>query len=400
VIRRQESSASGIAGTPWLSALVVAQVTLSVVLLIAAGMITRAILHFQSVDPGFRCSDVVLVPTSLLNKYGYDPVRDIKFCYRSLELIRALPGVSSASWGAALPLDSGYAADTRGDTGDAAYTSTDCNYVTPEYLRTMGIPVLQGRDFNEHDSASSAPVIIINESLARRYWPDQNPLGRQVHLEDPDRGSLAFEVIGVARDAKYGTLWETSKPFAYFIGSQYGWHGVLFVRTESNPRTLFDPIQKTLDSVEPGVQMGTPRLVLDVIKSSLSQEQSMATLLGIFGLAGLLVTAVGLYGVMSFLSTQRMHEFGIRIAIGARPLDIMISVCTQGVTLVLIGLSVSLPCSFGLTRYIATRLHGMDPFDTSTYAIVSSVCLLVALLAVFLPARRAAATPMDALRCE
>ncbi len=399
-LRRQELFQFRIAGTHWLGALVVIQVMLSAVLLIAAGMITRAMLHFQSVDPGFLCSNVVLVPTSLLNKYGYDPARDIRFCYRSLEYIRALPGVSSASWGAALPLDNGYMADTRGDTGDTAYRSTDCNYVTPEYLKTMGIPVLQGRDFSEHDNVSSAPVIIVNESLAHRYWPERSPLGRQLQVEDPDRGSLSFEVIGVARDAKYGTLWEASKPFAYFIGSQYGWHGVLHVRTQGNPRALFDPILKTLDSVEPGVQMGAPRLVSDLIGSSLSQEQSIATLLGIFGLAGLLVTAVGLYGAMSFLSSQRTREFGIRIAIGARPSDIILSVCLQGVTLALIGLSVSLPCSYGLTRYIASRLHGMDPFDTGTYAVISLVCLLVALLAVFLPARRAAANPTDALRCE
>jgi len=399
-IKRQGSFRFRIAGTRWLGALVVIQVIVSVVLLIGAGMITRVILHFQSVDPGFRCSDVVLVPTSLLSKYGYDPARDIGFCYRSLNLIRTLPGVRSASWGAALPLDSDYLADIRADTGDNSYRSTDCNYVTPEYLKTMGIPILQGRDFNEHDTASSARVIIVNDSLARRCWPGRSPLGRRIEVEDPDRGSLSFEVVGVARDAKYETLWEASKPFAYFIGSQYGWHDVLHVRAQGNPRALFDPIQKALDSVEPGVQMGTPRLVSDLISSCLSQEQSMASLLGVFGLAGLFVTAVGLYGVISFLSSQRTREFGIRIALGARPTDIILLVFAQGMTLVLIGLSVSLPCSYGLTRYIASRLHGMDPFDMATYAAVCLVCLLVASLAVLIPARRATANPTDALRCD
>ncbi len=399
-IRRQELPQFRISGTPGLAILVMAQVLLSAVLLFAAGMITRVILHFQSVDPGFHCSDVVLVPTSLLHKYGYDPARDLRFCYRSLERIRALPGVSSAAWGAALPLDSTYLADIRGDMDDSSYKSTDCNYVTPEYLRTMGIPILQGRDFNEHDGASSSPVIIVNESLARRCWPNLSPLGRRIEVEDADRGALTFEVVGVARNAKYGTLWEASKPFAYFIGAQYGWHAVLHVRANGNPGALFDPILKTLDSTEPGVQMGTPRLVSDLIRSSLSQEKSMAALLGVCGLAGLLVTAIGLYGVMSFLSNQRAREFAIRIALGAHPAGVILSVCVQGIRLVLIGLSVSLPCSYGLTRYIASRLHGMDPFHAATFASVSLVCLLVAVVAVLLPARRAAANPMDALRCE
>lgn len=391
-----------VARSRWLGTLAISQVILSVILLIGAGLFTKAILHFQSIDPGFRRYDVMVVSPSLREKYGYDQVKWIGFCRRSLELIRRLPGVRSAAWGAGAPLSSGYMARIRTEPDKASYKWIDCNFITSDYLKTLGIPTLQGRDFNEHDNELSPPVIIINETLARRYWPNQNPLGKRIQVQDiQDHDHSLFEVIGLARDAKYSTLWEGAKPFAYFVGSQVGYpHFVLHVSTWGDPKTLFDPIRKTLDSVEPGVQIGTPRLVSELISSSLSQERSMASLLGVLGLVGLLVTAVGLYGVISFLATQRTREFGIRMALGAQRTDILKDICVQGIALVLVGLSVALPCSYGLTRFIASRLHGVGRFDLTTYAAISLLCLLVAFVAVLLPARRATANPTDALRFE
>jgi predicted lysophospholipase L1 biosynthesis ABC-type transport system permease subunit len=210
-----------------------------------------------------------------------------------------------------------------------------------------------------------------------------------------------FEVIGVARDAKYGALWEPARPFAYFMGSQVDFPPFnLHVSALGDPRRLFAPVRKAIETAEPTAQVGSPHLISEQISSSLSQEKSLAGLLGLFGVLGLLVTAVGLYGMFSFVTAQRTREFGIRMALGARQEDLLRQICRQGATLVLAGLAVAFPCSYGLTRFIESRLHGVGPFDLLTYAAVSLVCVVAATVAVLIPARRATAKPTDALRFE
>ncbi len=391
---------SRIPKTGRLGSLVVAQVILSVILLIGAGLFIRAILHFESLDPGFNRSNVIIVPTSLRKQYGSDSTKGAEFCRRSLELIRTIPGVSSAAWAAGAPLQNDFGAEIITDNDKARGRGIDCNYVTPDYLKTVGIPILRGRDFNEHDTGTSAPVMIVNETMARRYWPDEDPLGKRVDVQWPARG--VFQVIGVARDAKYSNLWEEPKPFGYFIGAQLSFvvHLKLHVRVRGDPRTLVASVRKSIETAEPGAQVGAPHLISELIRSSLSREQSLAGLLGLFGVVGLLVTAVGLYGMFSFVTAQRTREFGIRMALGARRQDLLLQVSRQGLGLVLAGLAVALPCSYALTRLIESRLHGIGPFDLLTYAAVSLVCVAVAIVAVLIPARRASARPTDALRFE
>jgi putative ABC transport system permease protein len=378
---------------------VVAQVILSVILLTASGLFIRTILHFQSVDPGFNTRDVMIVSASVRKQYGSDEAKGIDFNRRSLDLVRSVPGVSSAAWAAGEPLEPGFGAEIRTDSDKPTFHGIDCNFVTPGYLKTVGIPMLRGREFDEHDNKTSPQVMIVNETMAHRYWPNQVPLGKRVEMQWPGHG--VFEVVGVARQAKYGTLWEEAEPFAYFLGAQTGFPPYkLHVKASGDPRGLFDPIRKAIQAAEPGAQVGPPRLVSELVSSSLSQERALAGLLGVFGAIGLLVTAVGLYGMISFVTAQRTREFGIRTALGARRGELLRGICGQGAIPVLIGLGVALPSIYGLTRFIQSRLHGIGPFDLPTYAAISLLCIAVSFVATLIPARRATANPTNALRSE
>ncbi len=382
--------------------LVSLQVFLSFVLLLAAGLFARTILHLEFVDPGFDRS-VLLVKSDFLS-VGFDRSQGIDFYNRSLDRIRELPGVRAASWAEDLPFTQPYGLWERirpVPTGrnSEGWTSTDCNSITGDYFRTLGIPILQGRDITEQDFRRLAAVVVVNETLAHRYWPPGQAIGKRIQVKGFN--SEVCEVVGVVKDAKYRTLWESGKPYAYFpFWLHLYFHMDLHVSAYGDPAPLVAPIRKACAAVNPGVTLDSPRLISTQIESLLAEERSAAFMLMTLGGLALVMAAAGLYGIVSYSASRRTREFGVRVALGARSWDILKQVMVEGLALALSGMTAGLLCSLILGRFLASRLHGLSPMDPLTYGTISLVCVFVAALAVFFPARKATKDPTRAVRCE
>jgi putative ABC transport system permease protein len=401
---------AGRAGSRWLRIPVVVQVALSVILLVGAGLFIRTIVRFQSVDPGFD-QNVLLLNVGKPFR-DFDVEKSISYYHQALERIRTVPGVLSASLARDIPPERGDMGERmrpeQNDVSENRWHWFDGNCVTPGYFKTLGMPIIRGRDFTDHDDGKSAGVVIVNETLARRYWPGLSPLGKRLRVKGDENSddyrpeeNRSYEIIGVVPDAKYSTVWKGAKPYVYFPLSQlYYFDPQLHVRVSGNPSPIINPIRKALESFGPDAKVYNARLMSAEMESLLSQDRSTAFVLGAFGLLALILTAVGLYGVISYFVAQRTQEFGIRMALGAQAEDILKQVVREGMTLVSVGLALGLPCSMTASRFIGSRLHGMSPVDPVTYITISLLCIAVALCAVFLPARRATANPMDALRFE
>ncbi|MGA2261434.1 MAG: ABC transporter permease [Acidobacteriota bacterium] len=390
--------------------LVVSQMILTVVLLVGAGILGRMVWRFVSADPGFDKN--VLIVSSDLPTYGIDKAKQMRFYRQSLERIRRISGVRSAAWGITPPFDQrGYFAENV-QPEPAAYGKEDwfsiqSNSVSPGYFQTMRIPILQGRDFDDRDSQNPAGMVIINETMARRFWPGTTPVGKQIRVKKPDprenrdQGPELCEVIGVVKDVKYETPWEGKIPYIYF---PY-WHKFftqmsLHVSVTENPDSMIVPIRKLCESVDSGAVINGGFVISTQLESLFSKERAAACVLGISGLLALILAAIGLYGIISYSVTQRTREFGIRMALGARGGEIVRQVICEGMKMVALGLAIGLSCSAALSRFVASRLHGLSPLDPTTYAAITIFVISIAFLAAFLPARRAAANPMDALRTE
>jgi putative ABC transport system permease protein len=409
-LKNQSFLFAGRAGSRWLRIPVVVQIALSVILLVGAGLFIRTIMRFQSVEPGFD-QNVLLLNVGKPFR-DLDVERSISYYHQALERISAVPGVLSASLARDIPPERGDMGERmrpeQSDVSDNRWHWFDGNCVTPGYFKTLGMPIIRGRDFTDRDDGKSAGVVIVNETLARRYWPGLNPLGKRLRVKGDENSddyrpeeNRSYEIIGVVPDAKYSTVWKGAKPYVYFPLSQlYYFDPQLHVRVLGNPSSIINPIRKALESFGPDVKVYNARLMSAEMESLLSQDRSAAFVLGVFGLLALVLTAVGLYGVISYFVAQRTQEFGIRMALGAQAEDILKQVVREGMTLVSLGLAIGLPCSMAVSRLIGSRLHGMSPVDPVTYVGISLLCIAMALCAVFPPARRATANPMDALRFE
>jgi putative ABC transport system permease protein len=286
--------------------------------------------------------------------------------------------------------------------GDDKWHWFDCNAVTPGYFKTLRMPIIQGRDFTDRDNETSADVVIVNETLARRYWPGVNALGKRMRVQgfegEKDR---SCEIVGVVGDAKYSAVWQGAKPYLYFPLFQFYLHDPkLQISVFGNPSSVIGSIRKVLEPLGPDVRVDQVRLISAEMDSMLDRERSTAYVFGIFGAIALILAGVGLYGVISYFVAQRTREFGIRMALGAQPADIIRQIIREGMVLVVVGLAIGLPCSMALSRFVSSQLHGVSTADPLTYITISILCLAATLLAVLLPARRATANPMEALRFE
>ena len=394
----------GRAGSRWRRIPVVIQIALSSILLVGSGLFTRTIVRFQSVDPGFDQKVMILKVGKPF--HGFDVARSISHYRQVLERIQAVPGVVSASFAADIPPERGAvgmrmrADDSFG--GDDKWHWFDCNAVTPGYFKTLRMPIIQGRDFTDRDNETSADVVIVNETLARRYWPGVNALGKRMRVQgfegEKDR---SCEIVGVVGDAKYSAVWQGAKPYLYFPLFQFYLHDPkLQISVFGNPSSVIGSIRKVLEPLGPDVRVDQVRLISAEMDSMLDRERSTAYVFGIFGAIALILAGVGLYGVISYFVAQRTREFGIRMALGAQPADIIRQIIREGMVLVVVGLAIGLPCSMALSRFVSSQLHGVSTADPLTYITISILCLAATLLAVLLPARRATANPMEALRFE
>ncbi len=386
--------------------LVVAQVTGSVVLLVAAGLFVRSLGNARSMDLGFDPQGVMNFSMDV-SQLGYDEVRGRAFFKQLERRVRALPGVEEVALAHSYPMGyyslSGYVlAEGHGLAQEERRPIAGYNKVSPGYFVTMRIPILQGRRFTPDDSEHSRPVAVVNELMADRLWPGQDPVGRRFSISGPQGPFL--EVVGVSEDGKYN--WIFQDPEMYFfvpIAQHYDPLRVLHVRTTVPPETLSVAVQREIRALDADLS------VYDAMTMAQSLEggngffliRMGALFAGALGLLGLLLAVVGVYGVVSSAANQRTYEIGIRMALGAQRGDILRMIVGQGLVLVGIGLVLGIAASFGLGKFIANMLFGISAHDPATFAGVVMLLGAVALLACYIPARRATRVdPLIALRYE
>jgi len=373
--------------------LVVAQVTLSLVVLIGAGLLVKSLRALQAVDPGFEPAKVVTASFDL-GENGYNEARGRQFIRRLSERVAALPGVEAVGFA----FTAAFSDNSLISIGPAIVEGSQPqpahhNTVSQNYFQTLGIPLVRGRDFTAQDTADAPRVFIVNEAAARRYWPGQDAVGRRLNHG---------QVVGVVRDSKERGLNADPRPTIYKpLLQNYDPMMTLHARSAIDAETLLAALRsevQTLDPTLPVYNLGTLARQKD---GSLYTERLAATLLTIFGLLALSLAAVGVYGVLSYAVTERTREMGIRLALGANPRDLLRLVVGQGLTLTLIGLVIGLGASFALTRLIAKLLYGVSATDPLTFVVIPLLLIGVALLACWIPARRATRVdPLAALRCE
>ncbi|HYX42498.1 MAG TPA: FtsX-like permease family protein, partial [Pyrinomonadaceae bacterium] len=322
-----------------------------------------------------------------------------------LERVRALPGVEVASLGHIVPL-SGGALQTvisrEGQALNAEPISVDLNIVAPRYFETLALPLKQGRDFNAQDRTGAPAVVIINETTARKLWPGENPLGKRFIMNRGLKDNVALEVVGVAPDVKYGTLFEHPRLFLYLpVAQNYNSQMRLHVRASGDPHKLVAAVKQATQALDKNLPLADVTTLDEQLNFSLTPQRIAATLVGVFGLLALALAAIGLYGLVSYSVAQRTHELGVRLALGAQTGDVLRLVLREGLHLSLIGIAVGLLIAAGVTRLLASLLYGVSALDPLTYGGVALVLLAVALIASYVPARRAMKVdPMVALRYE
>ena len=386
---------------PLQHALVISQMALSTVALISAGLFVRSLREAYEADPGFDPHRVLLASFDPFLS-GHDDNHGREFYRRLIERVRTLPGVQSVTLARRLPLTlSGIAFANVVIDGYTPAKDEDMhlNYETvgPDYFRTMRIPLVQGRDFDERDNEHARGVVIINETMARHYWTGGDALGRRIKL---DKSWL--QIVGIAKDVKNRTLNEALQPFLYVPFLQdYRSNMILVARTVIEPKTMFHAVRAETAALDPKIPMFDAKTFEEHIGLSLFLQRMAATILSIFGLLALSLAAVGVYGVMAYAVSQRTRELGIRISIGASRSDVLKLILGQGLTLSVVGLIGGLVTALVVTRFSAHLLYGVSSADPVTFTVIALLLLGVAVVSGYFPARRATRIdPVVALRME
>jgi predicted permease len=382
------------------SGLAVAQVALSLIMLVSAGLFVRSFHATQHFDPGFNPKNVLLQSYDLFPN-GYTQAEGMTFDRQVLEGVEAVPGVVSAALADWVPLGFSSNSNTFGPEGYMPGPHEDVSagiaHVSPGYFGTVGVPLLAGRDFAAYDSPDSQTVVVINEALADRYWPRQNPIGKRLQIE----GRWAV-VIGEARTTHYHDLNEQPLPFIYLPLYQFYSSGViLHVRTAADPLASAGTIEQVVHKLNPDLPLFDVTLMTSRVGVSSFVQQMAGTFVGAFGIIALLLAAVGIYAVIAYSTKQRTHEVGIRMALGARRKDVLQLILGQGAKITLLGVGIGLAATLAMARLMASLLYGVSATDFVTYAAVAVLLTIVALSASFIPALRATRVdPVLALRCQ
>lgn len=395
------------------SALVVVEVALALVLLSGAGLMIKSFLLLTQVNSGLQPENVLTVDFSLQSsRYSHTATRAASF-QQILHRVQELPGVDSAAVVADIPLthnEDGLEFSIEG-LPDPPNQRREArfNIAGPKYFRTLGIPLLEGRDFSERDAGGAPPVVLINEAMARRFWPNANPIGQRISTDAPaapeplgehdhargaDQANQGtwFSVIGIAGDVRQMGLRSETQPEVYvsYLQDPYQWPFLsMLVRTTSDPLRLFPAVEQAVWSVDKDQPVSNP-MTMDRIRSdSIAQPRVTALLLSLFAALALLLASVGLYGVVARSVTERTHEIGVRVALGARPLEVFRQVVGRGMILALAGTAIGLAGAFGTTRVMTSLLYDVRPTDWVTFTAVSLLLMAVTLLASYVPARHA-----------
>jgi predicted permease len=404
-------SVAGGAGHRWRNAIVVGEIALSLVLLISAGLVMRSFWRLMKVDPGFDPHHVLAMSLSLPGaKYPDGPAR-VNFYHQLIERVQALPGVESAAAISHLPLSQDYHADTmtfegvtaNAERGNLASFEIDHRVATSDYLKVMKTPLLAGRFFTPQDVSDQNRVVVIDETLARRLWPNASPLGKRVTRGYfPEKPEAWFEIIGVVKHIRHHRLDADVREQVYFPHPLRPRSNMtLAIRTASDPVRQVSAVRQAVRSLDPDLPVYQIRTMDGLVANALAPGRFTLLLLTIFaGVAGLLAM-IGIYSVMAYMVAQRTHEIGIRVALGGQPRDMLILVIRQGMILAVIGVALGLIGSFGLQHVMTGLLYGVSATDPVTFIFISLLLAGAALLACYVPARRATKVdPLVALRCE
>lgn len=380
------------------SVLISAEVALSLVLLIGAGLMVRSFSKLTQVDPGFDPRRLLVFD---LGPSYNDEARQLAYYRDVLSRLESVPGVERVAALSRLPFSGGNSSRTFNLPGSDLDHNADIRVGTPEYFRTMGIPLLKGRAFTEHDTPGAAPVAIVNEALARNTFGADEPIGKFIENFGPKNERL--QIVGIVGNVRHLALDSAPRGELYQPLGQASWPRMFFVvRTAAaNPLTVLPAVQSTVWSVDKDVALGNVRTMEEALARTLAQRKFAMLLLAIFAGLAMTLAAIGLYGVMSYTVAQRTREIGIRMALGAQRADVLKLVVLHGMALTVAGVAIGLAASLGLTRLMSTLLYGVSATDAATYAALSGLLLAIALLACWLPARRASGVdPMVALRAE
>jgi predicted permease len=388
------------------SALVVVQLALSLVLLIGAGLVLKSFKNLMRVEPGFETEKVLTMIVPISNKKG-TPEQQLAFYDRLMENVRTLPGVNSAAYASNIPFSGRQAVDghlvegTEPPGGDAP--QAEIKVISPGYFKTMGMTLLQGRDFNDADvfndpqADAGRLVAIVDENVAHTYWPNGDALGKRIK---PSGEDLWFNVVGVVAPVKEQSLSDNALPAIYFAANQYGFQygqsreqpRMFVVVNSENPTAIAPAIRDRIRALDPDVPVYSVATMSENIMKRLGALRLINFLLSAFSALALLLAAIGTYGVMSVSVNSRTPEFAIRQALGAEPRTLLVSVLKQGLVLAVLGIAIGLIGSWGLTRAISSQLFGVSTTDPLVFAVTSLILIAVALLASFMPARRASQT--------
>ena len=381
--------------------LVMLQVAMSLTALVAAGLFLRDLVHAQHIDPGFETSGVLIANINL-GREGYTPERAQLFYDQVTEKIAALPGVRGAALAQNAPLGGGF---LRSVFPEGADTTTkdriliQVNNVTPGYLQTIGIPLVRGRDFTKADTPTSPKVVIVNQTMADQFWKGQDPIGRRFKFfGDQDYSTI----VGVAKTAKYNGVQEQPLPFIYLpLAQNYSPAVALHVRTSGDASRLASSVRGAVRELDPTLTLFNVQTLEDQIQQSLQPQKMVVILLTTFGVLALMLAAIGLYGVGSYAVAQRTREIGVRMALGAQPSSVLSLVLGNGMLLVGIGLAVGLVASYFVAGAMGALIVGVNPHDPLTFAATPVLLAVIALVASYVPARRATRIdPLLALRTE
>jgi len=403
VLKEDTNSASGgLRKARLASGLVVAQISLSLLLLICAGLFIRSFRSAQTIDPGFNPHNVLIASYDLFTA-GYSQDKGAAFDRQLITKLKELPEIQSVSLSSRVPLGFGGGSTSVKPEGYVLRPNesmeTQVAIITPNYFQTMQIPLVKGRDFTLQDSEKSQRVVIVNETFAERYWPNQEAIGKQLNS---DLTHEWFTVVGVTRNSKVNDLNEKRLPFVYLpLYQVYRANMIINARVTGDPLAFGRIVEKKIHDLNPEL------VVFDVTTLELREQiasfgQRIAgTFVGAFGLLALVLSAVGIYGVTAYTTRQRTHEFGIRVALGASKEDILRLVFGYGFRLTLGGMVLGLATSFALTRFLRSMLLGVTSTDALTFSSVAILLCAVALFACLIPARRAMrVNPIVALRYE
>jgi putative ABC transport system permease protein len=394
----------------WRDSLVVSEVALSLILLVGAGLMIRSFAQLVSVPPGFDPKNVLTGRVSLTSDIYEEPEECVRYVNQTLERLRALPGVESAAFVAPMPFSGGnVGSDFRieGRPAPEAGREPTANNrsVTPQYFQAMKIALIKGRPFSEQEKRGGIGAAIINQTFAQRYFPSEDPIGKRIsHIgaNQNDGDPEEWEIVGVVGDVHHNSLTKAATPEIYLPYQQNSWSwGNFLVRTTVEPATLAQSFREQIRAGDKSVTLTNVRALTEAISETVAQPRFYTFLFAVFGAIGLLLTVTGVYGLISYTVAQRTQEIGIRMALGATRQNVVLMVLRQGVALALIGAVIGLAVSFALARVIVSLLFEVKPTDLVTFSVATLVLLGAAVLASYVPARRATRVdPLVALRYE